>query len=119
MNNDNLTQEYKNWILKAIDYHFPTAKVILFGSRARGTNKPGSDIDLALDIGEPIKLREMARTRVTLENLPIALEVDIVDMYNIPNELKELILKEGIVWKNLGTAPRACVCKTLNQSDKL
>jgi len=99
MNNNNLTQEYKNWILKAIDYHFPTAKIILFGSRARGTNSPGSDVDLALDIGEPIRLAEMGRARVTLENLPIALNVDIVDMHSIPDTLKDIILREGIVWK--------------------
>lgn len=99
MTNDNLKQEYKNLILKAIDYHFPTAKVILFGSRARGTNDLGSDVDLALDIGTPIQLGEMARTRVTLENLPLVLDIDIVDMHNIPDELKEIIAHEGIVWK--------------------
>ncbi|MCX5925427.1 MAG: nucleotidyltransferase domain-containing protein [Candidatus Dependentiae bacterium] len=100
MNHDNLTQEYKDWLLKAVAYHFPTAKVILFGSRARGTNSPGSDIDLALDTGEPIQLSEMARARITLENVPIALAVDIVDMHNIPEELKAIILKEGVVWKD-------------------
>ena len=100
MNNDNLTPEYKGWILKAIDYHFPHAKVILFGSRARGTNGPGADVDLALDIGKIIEFGELARARVTLANLPIALEFDIVDMYNIPDELKQNILREGIVWKN-------------------
>lgn len=98
--NDNVKQEYKSLILKAITYHFPEAKVMLFGSRARGTNKPGSDIDLAIDIGEPIKLREMTRMRVTLENLPISLGMDIVDMHNIPDELKAIIAREGIVWKN-------------------
>jgi predicted nucleotidyltransferase len=100
MNNDNLGQEYKDLILKAIQYHFPIAKVILFGSRARGTNRPGSDVDLALDIGEVIPLREMARTRVTLENIPLALNIDIVDMHNIPSELKEIIVREGVVWKS-------------------
>lgn len=97
---DFVKPEYKRLILKAVDYHFPQAKVILFGSRARGTNRPGSDIDLALDIGEPIKLHEMSRIRVTLGNLPISLEMDIVDIQNIPDELKALILKEGIVWKD-------------------
>jgi len=97
---DTVKSEYKRLILKAIEYHFPHAKVILFGSRARGTNRPGSDIDLALDIGEPIKLHDMSRIRVTLGNLPISLEMDIVDMHNIPGELKALILKEGIVWKD-------------------
>jgi predicted nucleotidyltransferase len=97
---DNVKPEYKKMILKAIEYHFSHAKVILFGSRARGTNKPGSDIDLALDIGEPIKLRDMSRIRVTLENLPISLQMDIVDMHNIPDMLKDIIAQEGIVWKN-------------------
>lgn len=76
------------------------AKVILFGSRARGNNKAGSDVDLAIDIGMPIKLHEMARTRKTLENLPLSLDIDIVDMHNIPNELKQIILSEGIIWKD-------------------
>ena len=75
---DGLKLEYKKLILKAIDYHFPQARVVLFGSRARGS----------------------ARIRVTLENLPLALDIDVVDMHNIPTELKNLILKEGIVWKN-------------------
>lgn len=96
---ENVKPEYKQAVLKAIHYHFPAARVILFGSRARGTNQPGADIDIAIDVGEPIKLGEMARVRVTLDNLPIALEVDIVDMNNIPEELKNMILREGIVWK--------------------
>ncbi len=96
----NVKPEYKALILKAIAYHYPEAKVILFGSRARGTNRPGSDIDLALNIGEPIKLHEMGRIRVTLENLLISLRMDIVDMHNIPEELEEIIAREGIVWKD-------------------
>jgi predicted nucleotidyltransferase len=98
--NDNLSQAYKDLILKAINYHFSDAKIILFGSRARGTNKPGADVDLAIDIGKSIKLHEMARIRKTLENLPLALEIDVVDMHNIPDELKQNILSEGIAWKD-------------------
>lgn len=97
---DGLKPEYKKLILKAIEYHFPQARVVLFGSRARGSHKPGSDIDVAIDIGEPVLLSEMARIRVTLENIPLALDIDVVDMHNIPTELKNLILKEGVVWKN-------------------
>jgi predicted nucleotidyltransferase len=98
--NNNIAPQYKELILKAIAYHYPEAKVILFGSRARGTHRQGSDIDLALNIGEPIKLREMARIRVTLANLPIPLEMDIVDMHNIPIAFKEKIVDEGQVWKD-------------------
>jgi predicted nucleotidyltransferase len=96
---NNINPEYKQDILKVIHYHFPEAKVTLFGSQARVTNRPGADVDIAIDIGKPIKLREMSRARVTLENLAIPLEVDLVDMNCIPQELKDIIQQEGIVWK--------------------
>ena len=98
--NQNISLDYKKAILKAIEYHFPQAKVILFGSRARGTNAAGGDIDVAIDIGQPIKLREMTRIRATLENLPISLEIDIVDMHNIAGELKAIVMAEGVIWKD-------------------
>ncbi|MFA6527394.1 MAG: nucleotidyltransferase domain-containing protein [Candidatus Babeliales bacterium] len=86
--------------MHAVEYHFPNAKVILFGSRARGTHKEGADIDIALDVGFPIPMHEMTRIRATMENLTIPLEVDVVDMHSIPSELKAIILKEGVVWKS-------------------
>ena len=96
-----LDPKYKNEIIRALDYHFPQQKkIILFGSRAEGTQKQGSDIDIAIDIGEPLKLRDLARARITLENLPIPFEIDIVDMHSIPEELKKMIIEKGIVWKN-------------------
>lgn len=91
---------YKEAVIRALEYHFPHAKIILFGSRARGTHESGADIDIAIDTGKQLKLREIARAKVTLENLFIPLEVDLVDMHGIPQELKDVIKQEGIVWKN-------------------
>lgn len=100
MKAETINPKYKDMILRAMEYHFPKAKIYLFGSRARGDNKPGSDIDLAVDTGERISTQEIWRARNTLENLLISLSIDLVDMNAIPSELKELILKEGIEWKN-------------------
>jgi predicted nucleotidyltransferase len=100
MNKESINPEYKQAVIKAIEYHFPNAKIILFGSRARGTNKSGADIDIAIDDNRQIKLRELSRARITLENLSIPLEVDLVDLSEAPQELKDIIKKEGIVWKN-------------------
>ena len=90
----------KKEVIHAVEYHYPDAKIILFGSRAHGKAKEGSDIDIAIDIGEPIPLHEMSRIRTTMENLTIPLMVDVVDMQRIPEEFKQIILKHGIVWKN-------------------
>lgn len=96
---ENINPKYKAAIIKAINYHFPDAKIILFGSRARGTNKEGADVDVAIDLGETADLGDMYRARVTLEHLPIAVEVDLVDLHMIPQELKAEILREGVMWK--------------------
>lgn len=97
---EKIDPRYKKAVIRALEYHFPHAQIILFGSRAKGLSKPGADIDIAIDIGKPLKLRELSRAKVTLENLFIPLEVDLVDLNSIPEELKSAIKQEGILWKS-------------------
>jgi len=87
-------------IIRLLDALFPKVKIYLFGSRAKGTNRPASDIDLALDAGRPLSFLEIAQARNVLESLYIAEKIDIVDMFSIPLALKETILKEGKIWKS-------------------
>ena len=97
---EHLEEKYKKMILDAMNYHFPGSKVILFGSRARRTHKPGADIDIAVEADEPIDFNEMYRARVTLEHLIVPFKIDLVDMNEIPAELQETIREEGIIWRN-------------------
>ena len=97
---EQINPNYKKEVIHAVEYHLPDAKIILFGSRARGTAKNGSDIDIALDNnGHEIQPRELVRMRATFENLTIPLMVDVVDLNAIDPAFKKLILKEGIEWK--------------------
>ena len=97
---DGLKTEYKQAVLKAVQYHFRQARVILFGSRARGDFAAGADIDIAIDVGNPIDPGELVRLKATLENLTIPLMVDVVDWHYASPELKEIIEREGIIWKH-------------------
>ncbi len=69
-------------------------KVILFGSRARGTHTPKSDIDLAASGGDTsafyLDLEEFAHT---------LLMFDVVDLDNqeLNNELRSEIERDGII----------------------
>jgi predicted nucleotidyltransferase len=45
-------------------------KAVLFGSRAKGTHKRGSDIDLAL-IGDNLNWRTVGRIDSALDDLPV------------------------------------------------
>ncbi len=87
-------------IIRLLDALFPGVKIYLFGSRARGTNRPSSDYDLALDAGRQLTFQEIARARNVMETLNIPEKIDIVDMHSIPEDLKNIILKERIIWKS-------------------
>jgi uncharacterized protein len=45
-------------------------KAVLFGSRAKKTHKPGSDIDLAL-VGDKLDWRTLGRIDSALDDLPL------------------------------------------------
>ena len=57
----------------------PTARVWAFGSRVRGTARPGSNLDLLIDAGRPLTLDERARLSETFEQSALPMRVDFVD----------------------------------------
>jgi uncharacterized protein len=82
--------------LRAVFARFPEIEeVILFGSRASGTHRPSSDIDLAIK-GKSITLDTLAKLRYILEeetNLPYFFDVLI---YNrVENEALKKAIDEG------------------------
>lgn len=78
--------------------HNKVNEVLIFGSRAMGTERLGSDIDLAVK-GEHIDIADILKIRTQLDELRIAYECDVVDYNTIKTpEFKEHIDKHGIVF---------------------
>jgi predicted nucleotidyltransferase len=69
--------------------------VILFGSRAKGTAKESSDIDLAVDgIDDELQIENLA---MALDDLPLPYKFDVKALSGIKNpKLKEHIERVGI-----------------------
>jgi predicted nucleotidyltransferase len=68
---------------------------VLFGSRAKGTSRPTSDIDLALE-GD-LSLRALARIAGELDDLPLPLRFDVQALARIDHpELRDHIARVGI-----------------------
>lgn len=59
-------------------------EAIIYGSRAKGTYKPGSDIDLVLK-GKSLDLEELNKINLALDNLLIPYTVDISLYHRIDN----------------------------------
>ena len=66
----------KEQVLTVIN-EFNISRITLFGSRADGTNREDSDVDLIVEFFSPVSLLTISALRCRLEEL-LGLEVDII-----------------------------------------
>ena len=71
-------------------------RIVLFGSRAKGTNRHGSDFDLALDCRTP-KLIEEERIREKLSEGAGLYHIDLVFLPSVSRDFRKIILNTGKV----------------------
>ncbi len=73
-------------------------KAVLYGSRAKGTYRPGSDIDLTL-FGDRLDLRMLTDLAARLEESPIPYQVDL-SLWKLLDHaaLREHIERVGVVF---------------------
>lgn len=90
---------HQDKLVKLLAALYPEIKIYLFGSYARGDQKPYSDVDVAIDIGRRVTRPELAQMQNIIEAINIPQTVDLVDMWAVPSTMKENILREGVVWK--------------------
>ncbi len=103
MNNESqygISQSDIQEIISAIVQNDKITKIILFGSRAKGNFKAGSDIDLAL-VGLDLKLNDILDATIEIEKLNLPYKFDLI-IYNRITEsaLIEHIERKGIILYN-------------------
>lgn len=97
---DGINERDKQKIIGLIRVFLPDVKIYLYGSRARGTYKEHSDIDLALDTGEKVSRSILGEIRDVLAATNIIHSIDVVDLNGaISATLREAILKEKVLWE--------------------
>ena len=69
----------------------PDAEVWAFGSRARGTAKPFSDLDLVILSAEPLSLGALAELNHALEASDLTIRVDVVDWADASEAFRRII----------------------------
>ena len=76
---------------------FP-ARVYLFGSRATGTARRTSDIDVAVWPLTELPVGTLARNREALEESNVICTVDLVDLRDTDEAFRARVLAEGTLW---------------------
>lgn len=69
--------EYIRNVIMEIVNDYPITKVSLFGSRAQGTNREDSDVDLLMEFSKPVSLIMICTIKDVLEE-KLGLNVDLV-----------------------------------------
>ncbi len=85
-------------INKTFDDSLVINEVVIYGSRAKGNYREGSDIDLTITKGTAT-FTDLLQLKNEIDDLPIAYKVDISIFKTIGNsELKEHIINHGKVF---------------------
>jgi predicted nucleotidyltransferase len=90
-------------IVRRVLGHTP-ADVYLFGSWAHGTQRPTSDIDIAIGSVAPLPRGLLTSLREALEESTIPNRVDVVDLAETDAAFRDRVRREGIRWIDSGSA---------------
>ena len=84
-------------LIKQAIVHFPEIESFkIYGSRAKGNYRPGSDIDLAL-FGKKVSIETVLKLSVSLDNLDLPYEFDLSIYDRLDNPaLRDHIDRVGI-----------------------
>ena len=90
-------------LLRGVFLNYPAVhKAIVYGSRAKGSYRNGSDIDITLD-GLELTFADLMRIETTLDDLMLPWEIDLSLLSHIDNPA--LLDHIGRVGKPLWTKP--------------
>jgi predicted nucleotidyltransferase len=93
-----LTEKTVSSLQNLFHQNLKIVSVILYGSRAKGTFKNGSDIDLTID-GPDLSLAELLKLENDIDNLLLPYKVDLSILQKIENpELVEHINRVGKIF---------------------
>lgn len=81
------------------------SKVWVFGSRAKHTTRHNSDLDLAIDIGQPLDTKTRMALQTGFEEAHLPYTVDTVDMQTAEPYFKEIIDQQKQPLPGWGNVP--------------
>jgi len=92
-----LKEHFLRQVQNILKEHVPECEVWVFGSRAGGSAKPFSDLDLALISPSGVSIRQLALLDAAFEDSDLPFRVDIVDWKSLNPSFRERIARNRAV----------------------
>ena len=91
-----LDDRHLQTIKKILAQHLPHARVFAFGSRVSGKPRKYSDLDLAVELPNPLDIRTLRKLKDALEDSDLPICVDIVDWHQASDEFRKIVSMQGM-----------------------
>ena len=88
--------DYLAWIQAILARCVPTATVWAFGSRAQGTARATSDLDLCVDNHQALSFEILAALRDAFAESNLPYKVDVVDWHSVDPAFQALIQSKRV-----------------------
>lgn len=98
-----ITPSHKKMVESILKKYLHTHGFVwVFGSRAKNRAKKFSDLDLAIDMGEPIPKTLLTNILFELEESDLPYKVDVIDWNHISDNFKKHIENDRVLFCELG-----------------
>ncbi|MFN9790466.1 MAG: nucleotidyltransferase family protein [Holosporales bacterium] len=88
-----LTPHERDIVITILRAYAPNRSVMVFGSRANGTARPTSDLDLCLMGEEQAPASVLLNLKEAFDDAPLAFKVDIAEWATLPESMREEVAK--------------------------
>ncbi len=97
--NTGIDEQTQKKIVAIINAIVPEASIYLFGSRARGSYRKYSDIDIALEEKNSIDFVTVGELNSLFEASNIIYKIQVLDINAVSAQMRENILRDRVIWK--------------------
>lgn len=80
-------------------------RIYAFGSRVQGRARRFSDLDIAVDAGRPLTLREEARLADAFDESDLPWRVDLVDLVACSPAFRRVVESQAVLLSEVGRDP--------------
>ncbi|MBK6626307.1 MAG: nucleotidyltransferase domain-containing protein [Flavobacteriales bacterium] len=91
-----LHPDHRAEVRRILAEQVPGAKAWAFGSRVKGTARPFSDLDLAIDAGAELDLATLAELRHAFQESDLPISVDLLDLRAVRPAIKRRVRMEQV-----------------------